>query len=98
MAAPVTATPLARATDIPTVTSILTPHMATIVITPTTTDAVNESALDPGGRSPKALLRDTLGIVTIARCKHFFQPFPCEYSRFIRVLDEGGLVWESDWF
>ena len=44
MAAPVTATPLARATDIPTVTSILTPHMATIVITPTTTD----SAIDPG--------------------------------------------------
>ena len=44
MVAPVTATPLARATDIPTVTSILTPHMATIVITPTTTD----SAIDPG--------------------------------------------------
>jgi hypothetical protein len=42
--APVTATPLARATDIPTVTSILTPHMATIVITPTTTD----SAIGPG--------------------------------------------------
>jgi hypothetical protein len=44
MVAPVTATPLARATDIPTVTSILTPHMATIVITPITTD----SAIDPG--------------------------------------------------
>jgi hypothetical protein len=44
MVAPVTATPLARATDIPTVTSILTPHMATIVITPATTD----SAIDPG--------------------------------------------------
>jgi hypothetical protein len=44
MVAPVTATPLARATDIPTVISILTLHMATIVITPTTTD----SAIDPG--------------------------------------------------
>ena len=44
MVAPVTATPSARATDIPTVTSILTPHMATIVITPATTD----SAIDPG--------------------------------------------------
>ena len=44
MVAPVTATPLTRATDIPTVINILTPHMATIVITPTTTD----SAIHPG--------------------------------------------------
>jgi hypothetical protein len=42
--APVTATPSARATDIPTVTSIPTPHMATIVITPATTD----STINPG--------------------------------------------------
>jgi hypothetical protein len=37
--------------------------------------AVSESALGPGGESPNALVRDTLGIVTIARCNHFFQLF-----------------------
>jgi hypothetical protein len=37
--------------------------------------AVNESALGPGGRSPNALVRDTLGIVTIARCKYLLQLF-----------------------
>ena len=37
--------------------------------------AVKESALDPGGRSPNALIRDTLGIVTITGCKHFIQLF-----------------------
>jgi hypothetical protein len=42
--APVTATPLARATDIPTVIIIPTTRMATIVIIPATTD----SAIDPG--------------------------------------------------
>src|SRR5437763_1914569 len=43
---------------------------------------VNESALDPGGRLPNALARDTLGIVTIACCNHFFQPFL--WSQFAR--------------
>jgi hypothetical protein len=44
----VTVTPLARATDIPTVTSILTPHMATIIIALTTTPTTTDSAIDPG--------------------------------------------------
>ena len=38
-------------------------------------EAVNESALNPGGRSPNALVRDTLYVVTIARCNHLFQLF-----------------------
>jgi hypothetical protein len=42
--------------------------------------AVKESALDPGGRSPNALVRDTLGIVTITRGKHFFQLFLQQFS------------------
>jgi hypothetical protein len=36
---------------------------------------VNESVLDPGGRSPNALVRDTLDIITIARCNYLLQLF-----------------------
>ncbi len=43
--------------------------------------AVSESALGPGGRSPTALVGDTLGIITITRCNYFFQPFLWVSSR-----------------
>ena len=38
-------------------------------------EAVNESALNPGGRSPNALVRDTLDNITIAHCNHLLQLF-----------------------
>ncbi len=48
MVAPVTATPLARATDIPTVTSIPTTRMATTIVALTTTPTPTDSAICPG--------------------------------------------------
>ena len=44
-------------------------------------EEITETAQELGAN---ALVRDTLGIVTIARCNYFFQLFFCEYSRFIR--------------